>query len=411
MTINTLNRIADTGYGYDAAGNMTAEPGKTYAYDAENGLTSISSGAVATYIYDANGRRVQKSSGGATTNYIYDLAGSVVAEWITGWNVGYAYLNGQLLAKYQDNTTYFVHADHLGSTRLVTRLDKTVNDSMDFLPYGEQIAGDTGTTHKFTGKERDAESGLDNFGARYDSSGLGRFFSPDPDNISGFTHPGDPQSWNAYAYVRNNPLLFIDPTGTIYCRGDPGKDELCVDDKAHDKDPKKYEGYTYFEDERKPLTVTERAPSFLENLFAPTLPRYVDNDVPLNKGAQQTLGDLYQNVRPIADAAEVSSCVAAGLVVGDDEIRSPLATHTLAEGAARGLEHPKTATAAARAYHGLTDKRFTAWGKRSKVLVPHTAGALRPALSFAGKAVSVAGWGFLAYEANDLRKACAGRLK
>jgi RHS repeat-associated protein len=62
-----------------------------------------------------------------------------------------------------------------------------------------------------TAKERDSESGLDNFGARYDSSSLGRFMSPDA--FYKDSHVGDPQSWNEYAYARNNPLRYVDPTG------------------------------------------------------------------------------------------------------------------------------------------------------------------------------------------------------
>jgi len=54
-----------------------------------------------------------------------------------------------------------------------------VTDALDYLPYGEQIAGGTFTTHKFTGYERDAESGLDYAAARYYSSSLGRFMSVD----------------------------------------------------------------------------------------------------------------------------------------------------------------------------------------------------------------------------------------
>jgi RHS repeat-associated protein len=65
--------------------------------------------------------------------------------------------------------------------------------------------------YKFTGKERDSESGLDNFGARYNSSNLGRFMSPDPKQIG--AHMFDPQTLNRYAYTRNNPLAFIDPDG------------------------------------------------------------------------------------------------------------------------------------------------------------------------------------------------------
>jgi RHS repeat-associated protein len=66
-------------------------------------------------------------------------------------------------------------------------------------------------TIKFTGKERDAESGLDFFGARYMSSAQGRFSSPD-EPLSD-QNPANPQSWNLYSYVRNNPLINVDPSG------------------------------------------------------------------------------------------------------------------------------------------------------------------------------------------------------
>jgi RHS repeat-associated protein len=65
--------------------------------------------------------------------------------------------------------------------------------------------------HKFTGKERDSESGLDNFIARYDSSSLGRFMTPDPSNFGAIDE--SPQTWNAYSYVANNPLNAVDSRG------------------------------------------------------------------------------------------------------------------------------------------------------------------------------------------------------
>jgi RHS repeat-associated protein len=64
---------------------------------------------------------------------------------------------------------------------------------------------------RFTGKERDAETGLDYFGARYLSSAQGRFTSPDPFQAS--AKPTDPQTWNRYAYVRGAPLVFVDVNG------------------------------------------------------------------------------------------------------------------------------------------------------------------------------------------------------
>lgn len=74
--------------------------------------------------------------------------------------------------------------------------------------------------HHSTGKERDAESGNDYFGARYYASTMGRFLSPDQPFVD--QHPDNPQSWNLYAYARNNPLILIDPTG-LGCLNDLGR--------------------------------------------------------------------------------------------------------------------------------------------------------------------------------------------
>lgn len=94
----------------------------------------------------------------------------------------------------------------------MTNYQGGITDSLDYLPYGEQIAGSNSTTHKFTGYERDAESGLDYAKARYYSSSLGRFMSVDP-------APGEasgPQTNNRYAYVLNNPANSVDPMG-LFC--------------------------------------------------------------------------------------------------------------------------------------------------------------------------------------------------
>ena len=91
----------------------------------------------------------------------------------------------------------------------------------DYHPFGEEIAtsqrtiglnysGD-GVRKKFTGYERDGETGLDFAEARYLGCALGRFSSPDPLMASG--KRGNPQTWNRYVYVLNNPLNIIDPLG------------------------------------------------------------------------------------------------------------------------------------------------------------------------------------------------------
>jgi RHS repeat-associated protein len=81
-----------------------------------------------------------------------------------------------------------------------------------FLPFGQEWNPQPTANHyKFTGKERDSESGLDNFGARYNSSQYGRFMTPDPSNLS--VDFWIPQTWNRYSYAVNNPLRFIDQNG------------------------------------------------------------------------------------------------------------------------------------------------------------------------------------------------------
>jgi len=65
---------------------------------------------------------------------------------------------------------------------------------------------------RFTGKERDTESGLDYFGARYMSSAQGRFTSPDPTFLN-IRKVFNPQRWNLYGYSVNNPFKFVDPDG------------------------------------------------------------------------------------------------------------------------------------------------------------------------------------------------------
>ncbi|MBN9617473.1 MAG: RHS repeat-associated core domain-containing protein [Acidobacteriales bacterium] len=67
-------------------------------------------------------------------------------------------------------------------------------------------------SYRFTGKERDTESGLDYFGARYYGSSMGRFMSPDPGWLQQ-ADPMNPQTWNQYSYGLNNPLINTDPTG------------------------------------------------------------------------------------------------------------------------------------------------------------------------------------------------------
>ena len=217
LTFDANNRIpAGSGYTYDLAGNLTADGSHTYTYDGEGRILWVDSGSTAQYVYDADGKRVRKITSGAAVDYIYDASGTQVAEFSStgAWNRGEVYAGGRHLATYSggtSGTTYFVHSDWLGTER--ARTDKSGNpyETCTSLPFGDSqtCTGSDPSPMHFTGKERDSETGLDYFDARYYGLNMGRFMSPDP--LGG--HNEDPQTLNRYSYVRNNPLSLTDPTG------------------------------------------------------------------------------------------------------------------------------------------------------------------------------------------------------
>jgi RHS repeat-associated protein len=220
MSPTTKNQLEDTNndYVYDSAGNLT-QPGPIggpYVYDAENHLTSA--GGV-TYTYDGDGNRVMKSNG---TIYWYGANSASLMESDLNGNVQrwYYFFDGQRVGRQlPTNEVGFYMTDHLGNVRFLSGC--CTGYSLDYYPFGGVITNsDTGDDrYQFTGKERDSESGLDNFGARYNSSSVGRFMSPDP--IGG--QKIDPQTLNKYSYVRNNPINFTDPTGLYTCKDDNNK--------------------------------------------------------------------------------------------------------------------------------------------------------------------------------------------
>lgn len=118
-----------------------------------------------------------------------------------------------------DVITYY-SLDAVGSVRLITDAQGSQVSRFDYLPFGIEQTGSTPTDRRsFAGQQRDRESGFDYFGARYFNSQTGRFTTVEPGHVNGDVT--DPQSWNAYAYARNNPLKYADPTGMAY--------EICVE--------------------------------------------------------------------------------------------------------------------------------------------------------------------------------------
>jgi RHS repeat-associated protein len=214
---NHLNSVGYT----DGRGNQTSDGGYGFQYDEENRLTSssMSGSTLATYAYDADGHRVMKVAGAETTVYVYNPQGELAAEYTTGATTTPC------------ATTCYLMTDHLGSTRMQTDGSGNQIQLFDYAPFGEMLGSAGGRDGRwagyqqsgihFTGKEQEGNEGayMHYFGARYYSGGLGRFMSPDKPLIG--QDAIDPQSWNLYSYVRNNPLKFVDRDGHDY--------HVCVD--------------------------------------------------------------------------------------------------------------------------------------------------------------------------------------
>jgi RHS repeat-associated protein len=225
---------------YDQAGNIINDGVNSYLCDAEGRLCAeasypISGGAVMTqYLYDAEGRRVAKgtlqtmscdsTSNGfiLTAQYLPGPAGEQETEIAPNGSAVHTnvYEAGSLIATYGTDSPNprFQLTDWLGTRRAQTNYSGVLEETYTSFPFGDQFQAQTVTSsaydpteQHFTGKERDAESGLDYFGARYMASSMGRFMSPDPLLNSG--RPDNPQTWNRYTYALNNPLTITDPTG------------------------------------------------------------------------------------------------------------------------------------------------------------------------------------------------------
>ncbi len=224
-TIPNSNQLPSaSGFTYDAAGNLMASGLGNYVYNAEHQMTSVTvASTTTTYSYDGDGKRVEKSGGKI---YWYGGGPEALDETDLSGNTNnstfseYVSFTGKKVARrdYQNNI-YYYFADHLGTSREMVEAGQTSPCyDADFYPYGGENAHTTTCTqnYKFTAKERDSESGLDNFGARYMASSFGRFMSPDwtaKATAVPYADFADPQTLNLYGYVRNGPTTLRDRDG------------------------------------------------------------------------------------------------------------------------------------------------------------------------------------------------------
>jgi RHS repeat-associated protein len=239
-------------YQYDANGNMTCrvESGITFKqdYNAENRISAIhkmngncSTGTVTEswlYGYDGDGVRVTTAHYAGVTldsmtlyymGGMYEVTGSAVKKYYS--------IAGQTVAMNDGSGLKYLLTDHLGSTSAVVDANGSLLSQQRYLPFGEVRSIPNSpiiqTDFGYTGQRNLSGTGLMDYRARFYSQSLGRFIQPD----SIIPNPANPQSWNRYSYVRNNPILFNDPTGHWECDLDPDECEFLEKTKKKTQPP------------------------------------------------------------------------------------------------------------------------------------------------------------------------------
>ncbi|MFH0857358.1 MAG: RHS repeat-associated core domain-containing protein, partial [Candidatus Magasanikbacteria bacterium] len=204
---------------YDNNGNTVNNGEITLTWDYNNRLVqteNIQDQNQTVYGYDHDGQRIYKSSVNGTTIYP-----NKYLELRDGNVVQYVYAGNSAVATIEDNEIYYNHTDHLSGSNVVTNQNGTVNQILDYYPFGGERINEQTTDHdetkKYTGYEMDDETSMYYANARYYNANIGRFVSVDPVPLN---QPEqliqDPQALNMYAYSRNNPLRYVDPDGKFY---------------------------------------------------------------------------------------------------------------------------------------------------------------------------------------------------
>ena len=218
--VPTNNRIASVPGAlihYDGMGNMTQDNlVNNYTYDAEG--RPITAATVQT-TFDPFGRATEQNRNSVYTQIVYSPGGTK-----------FAFMNGTTLIKYMapmaagmaavhtgpngnpPNSGYFQHADWLGSSRLANDGGGNATYDRSYAPFGEPYDETATTNRDFTGQTEDTTPGLYDFLFRQQSQSQGRWLVPDPAGLAA-VDLSNPQTWNRYAYVANNPLSRVDPQG------------------------------------------------------------------------------------------------------------------------------------------------------------------------------------------------------
>jgi RHS repeat-associated protein len=211
-----------TSESYDTNGNVTSTGGKSFTYDSENHLMSMTTtGTSVSVIYDGDGNRVAKTVNGVTTYYLVDDLNptgyaQVVEELSSAGAVERQYTYG--LQRINENqpisnvwTSSFYGYDGGGSVRQLTNSAGAVTDTYEYDAFGNALnkTGSTPNNYLYRGEQYDPDLGLYYLRARYYNPATGRFMSRDP--LDG--QAKDPASLHKYLYAGGDPINLLDPTG------------------------------------------------------------------------------------------------------------------------------------------------------------------------------------------------------
>jgi len=221
---NRMTEVGSSTPTYDSNGNVTNDFLHTYAWDANGRPVTADS---VSLTYDALGRMVEQNKSGTYYQIVYSPKGAKFAiVSSSALQKGFVPLTGGSKVIYTSGgLAYYRHSDWVGSSRFASTPSRTLYFDGAYAPFGEAYA-QTGTADlSFTGMNQDTVANLFDFPSREYNNIQGRWPSPDPAGISSI-RSNDPQTWNRYAYVRNNPLRITDPTGLC---GDDGSTGVAGD--------------------------------------------------------------------------------------------------------------------------------------------------------------------------------------
>lgn len=219
LTSNSYATLPGGTPSYDSNGAVINDGYHSYGWDADGKNLQIDGNAV-VMTYDALGRWVERnSSSGVSLQAVYGPDGAMLAEAVGQTVLGaYLHLPGGAVAHYVQGGALgnYWHADWLGTARLYSSPARTATGDIAYAPFGEAyVSGPIDSL--FTGVAQSVEANdFRNFPARDLHTIEGRWLTPDPAGLAA-VDPANPQTWNRYAYVGNNPLNATDPSGMTTC--------------------------------------------------------------------------------------------------------------------------------------------------------------------------------------------------